>query len=178
MRIIKFSIFPNGEDRKYFTSSKRCLENRYPIFSSPHLRGRLIDSIFRKNQSGDIWAYAIVRGSELATSPSSFHLSLVISLLCMDLARIMDDFSRPLYSWRTPVLGPPDIVANLTERENYPPHFYSDLSTFLFFHAFPFPFLKTSQVDNFLVIRLALGAPSLVNCISMSSRSTKEIRKS
>lgn len=75
---------------------------------------------FGKNQSGDIWAYAIVHGPELATSPSSFHLSLVIFLLCMDLARIIDDFSRPLYSWRTPVLGPPDFVANLAESGKLP----------------------------------------------------------
>lgn len=48
------------------------------------------------------------------------------------------------------------------------------------FHAFPFPFLEAPQVDNFLVIRLTLGNPegSPVKCISMSSRSTKEIWKS
>jgi len=94
--------------------SKRWLENRYGIPPFLNFEEDSLIPFFGKNQLGDIWAYAIVHGPELATSPSSFHLSLVISLLYVDLARIMDDFSRPLYSWRTPVLGPPDIVANLT----------------------------------------------------------------
>lgn len=109
-------------------------------------------------------------GPKLATSPSSFHLSLVISLLCMDLARIMDDFSRPLYSWRTPVLGPPDIVANLTgSRKLSSPPLRRPFNLPLFY-AFPFSFWKVLQVDNFLVIRSALGNPggSPVKCISIS----------
>lgn len=59
------------------------------------------------------------------------------------------------------------LLRTLPDRENSP-HFYGDLSTFLFFHTFPFPFLDAPQVDNFLVIRLALGNPagsSPVKCV-------------
>lgn len=108
----------------------------------------------------------------LSRNPTSLFPRSHRYLSCVYVShRIMDDFSRRLCWWRTPVSGPLRIVANLAEwrKRPSPPRSCGNLLPFL---RLPDPFSQVSRLDNFLVIRSVLaeisGSPCQVH-ISISS---------